>query len=69
MIHNHSAFTELPIEPSDEFDEITWLPLSAKTINGISAHQVRLIHIAIKKLMKEQIIDEPSVKNLLAKTG
>lgn len=56
-------------EPKAEFEEVKWLPLSAETVNRVSAASARFVRDAVRHLVEKETIDSNTGNALLQATG
>ncbi len=55
--------------PGNDFEEIEWRRLDARTVNRLPSNQARLVREAVKRLRESGSIDKELAVSLLAKTG
>ncbi len=55
--------------PGDNFEEIEWWRLDARTVNRLPSNQARLAREAVKRLRETESIDKALAVSLLANTG
>ncbi len=55
--------------PGNNFEEVEWWRLDARTVNRLPSNQARLVRKAVKRLRETESIEKALAMSLLAKTG
>ena len=58
-----------PLQPTDAFEEVEWIPLTVATVNDFSSSGARLVRNAVLRLKDSGVIDVNYATKLLQKTG
>ncbi len=69
LFHLGDGFGPFRFRPGNDFEEVEWWHLDARTVNRLLSNQAGLVREAVKRLRETESIDNEMAMSLLAKTG